>query len=226
MFCSNCGNELQNDVKFCPNCGSKTDINSINNEGGDARVEAAKIKSDGDIYLGKQDYHKAIEIYSQAIKKCSTYEDAYNARGVCYRSLGEQNIAFEDFSTAINLNSQFWKPYLNRSIIYNCLKSYNQALSDINNAIKYNLSDGSLYYQRAITYYFLENYNQSYIDCDKALQMHAPNNQDINNLKQMITETIRDDKVLGVLNGVGDFAKGFLGGVLSGLLNNKDDDDD
>jgi tetratricopeptide (TPR) repeat protein len=225
MFCSNCGKEILDNSKFCSHCGVEVGLNQLVPTNKNSRQEAEQIKAKGDEYLGQQNYKRAIEVYTQATKADSAFADVYNARGVCYFTLGEYEIAISDFDKAIEKNSEFWKPYVNRGRVHCAYKQYDLAISDFNNALRFDINNGYIYSQRAYAYYFINEYDKSLQDIEKAKKYNAPNIAEMDKLKESVIEGKRDTKVINALDAVGEVAKGFIGGVISGLLSDDEEDD-
>lgn len=60
----------------------------------------------------------AIENFSRVIELDSTFAEAYNDRGVAYRSIGELDLARQDYEKAIQYDPQLFAPHLNLGVVF------------------------------------------------------------------------------------------------------------
>jgi tetratricopeptide (TPR) repeat protein len=95
----------------------------------------------GNAYYNKQDYGRAIENFSEAIKLDPKYFQAYNYRGKTYSSRGENNYAITDFSQAIQLNPVYVDAYNNRGLAYKAVGRKAEAIADFRKAQSIDPSD-------------------------------------------------------------------------------------
>src|SRR5579862_4128067 len=65
-----------------------------------------------------EQYEKAIEIFSEIIKKDNTNKIAYLNRGSAYFYTGELSLALTDFNKAIEIDNHFVSAYKNRANVY------------------------------------------------------------------------------------------------------------
>ena len=109
----------------------------------------------------EENYIKAIEEYTLAIRNKINLVEAYNRRGNCYRALGNPDNAIADYTEAIRLSPELGVLYSNRAWTY-CweLHEYDKALADCNTAIRLipNLFSAP-YLTRAYIYYLKRDNN-------------------------------------------------------------------
>ena len=84
------------------------------------------------------DYEKAIEHYTKAIKINPKLVKAYNARCLSYSQLGQFERAIQDCDKAIQLNSNYFDAYHNRGIAYDNLGQHKRAIKDYDIATELN----------------------------------------------------------------------------------------
>lgn len=72
-------------------------------------------------------YREAVQVYDMAIKYKPDHANAYYAKGVALRKLGEDSKSTKAFDTAIKYNPDLPKTYKKRGMIFNKLRDwYNQ----------------------------------------------------------------------------------------------------
>ena len=84
----------------------------------------------GIVAYGNQEYHEAIERYTEAIHIDPNYALAYNNRGRGYSELGQHQRAIEDYDKAIQLDPNDGDAYVNRGLAYDALDQYAKANAD------------------------------------------------------------------------------------------------
>lgn len=126
-------------------------------------------------YMKKGDYQRAVTEFNKAIKLNPSWE-AYDFRGVAYRSIGETvtdisekrkyyKLAIKDFSDALKLSPVEYKyiPYKDRGITHYLLSRttkdtnevaarYNLSIADYSDAIELNSRDANAYGSRGNVY--------------------------------------------------------------------------
>ena len=113
--------------------------------------------SRGNGYLDLGKYQDAITDYSQIIQLSLETEifSVYNNRGICYRAIGEFNLAMDDFDEAIRINNSYRDAYNNRGMVLADLGKHKEAISDYNVAIKLDKTYWYAYNNRAMSYWEL-----------------------------------------------------------------------
>ena len=134
----------------------------------------------GMIYEQNEDYLKALDDFTQAIKIHTLYDEAYNNRGNIYYRLGQYDRAIEDYNRALEINRAS-KIYKNRGLSYSATGNYNRAIEDYTMAIK--LDPGSIesYRNRGIIYGMMKDYDKAIDDFTKILSIDPYNKEAIYN---------------------------------------------
>ncbi len=109
----------------------------------------------------REDFHGAIDDFSQAIKLNPQYAEAYRYRGSVYRKLEKYQQAIADFDLAIQINPQYSEAYNSRGGAYAINKKYRRAIEDFDLAIKYNDQNAEAYFNRGRAYKLLGNNQQA-----------------------------------------------------------------
>jgi tetratricopeptide (TPR) repeat protein len=83
-----------------------------------------------------QEYTKAVEAYSEALRLDPKLTAVYNLRGTAYTRMREDDKAIEDFSEAIRLGPDTYVAYTNRGNVYFWNSECEKAISDYKSAIR------------------------------------------------------------------------------------------
>jgi regulator of sirC expression with transglutaminase-like and TPR domain len=79
---------------------------------------------------------KAIEIYSDYLKKNPRSAEAFNWRGMAYDNQGKLDQALADYNQAINLDPKYADAFNNRGEVYRQKKDFPKAMKDFLEAVK------------------------------------------------------------------------------------------
>lgn len=95
----------------------------------------------GTLYLEQyEDYPRAIESFSNAIKYNPKEASNYTYRGIARMKLGDTDGAANDLTKAISINNQNGTrealPYCTRALVYSLMGKYQETILDTTNAIK------------------------------------------------------------------------------------------
>ncbi|MEQ8189629.1 MAG: tetratricopeptide repeat protein [Candidatus Eremiobacterota bacterium] len=134
----------------------------------------------GMIYDQNEDYLKALDDFTQAIKIHTLYDEAYNNRGNIYYRLGQYDRAIEDYNRALEINRAS-KIYKNRGLSYSAIGNYNRAIEDYTMAIKLDPDSIEPYRNRGIIYGMMKNYDKAIEDFTKILSIEAYNKEALYN---------------------------------------------
>lgn len=96
--------------------------------------------------------------------------EAYDNRGVAYRSRGDHNLAIQDYNQAIKLNSRFAQAYNNRGVAYDHKGDFDHAIQDFDQAIK--LKPTALtHFNRGNAYLGKSQYDHAIDDYNHAIRL-------------------------------------------------------
>jgi tetratricopeptide (TPR) repeat protein len=116
---------------------------------------------------------KAIEHLSNAINLQKDYAQAYLARGVVYRNLGQHQRAIEDYNEGIRLKPDNALAYINRGAAYKKLGQYHRAIEDLNDGIRLKPDYAPAYVNRGIAYSLLGQYHRAIEDFNEAIRLKS-----------------------------------------------------
>lgn len=120
--------------------------------------------------INQEEYDKAIERFSQAIRLNPSYWEAYGKRGTSYKQKGKYVLAIQDYCKAIDLNSRYADAYANRGATYWRLGEFECAHQDYNRALELPwLSDlGVSHFNRGMSWLRLSDWEKARSDLSSA----------------------------------------------------------
>ncbi|MBN3886240.1 MULTISPECIES: tetratricopeptide repeat protein [unclassified Nostoc] len=128
------------------------------------------------IYSQSNQYSKALEDLTQAIKLVPEEVEYLTVRGITYCQMQRYQEALLDFNRVIELNPNYQWAIATRGIAYRLMKRYQEALQDFNRAIQLDPNDQWALAHRGVIYCFMQRYPESLQDLNCAIQLD-PNNQ-------------------------------------------------
>ncbi|MDR0587361.1 MAG: tetratricopeptide repeat protein [Burkholderiales bacterium] len=144
----------------------------------------------GGVYLRKEEYSKAAENFSRAIKLEKNRDklaSLYGLRGMAYYNNSSYSEAVADFTESLKINPSDAEYFSLRSASYLRLKNYERAIDDITQAIKLDSKDvAQFYFERCATYVLMDKYEDALPDCAKSVEID-PNDKDA----QWVLEQLR-----------------------------------
>ena len=126
----------------------------------------------GNAYADMEQYTKAIEDYSKAIKINPKHAKSYNNRGHNFQELGKMNKAIKNYKKAIELDPKYKIAYNNLGEIYSNQDQDKQAIKYYNKAVELKPKTGQPLYNRGNAYYDLKNYKNAIEDFSKVIKIH------------------------------------------------------
>lgn len=147
---------------------------------------AINIKKEGEYFYHKARFFEkmnkidsAIAYYTLAVKLDSNLYEAFNNRGLLYKSNRKYQLALTDFNKALELDPNNSILYNNRATLYQELENQEKAIEDFTKAIKIN--ELSYYYRsRAASYAFINKFNKALSDLNKAIELDPSNSMAFN----------------------------------------------
>ncbi len=135
----------------------------------------------GDVYFyaalpygRKENYEKAIELLTHAIKEKPTASMYYNNRAMYYIEIEENDKAMRDFDKAISLDPEVPSYYVNRTRSHFKNNDQENGRKDLLKALSLGASDNGIYADLAITYLIDKDY-------EKAAHYYAIYNEKVTN---------------------------------------------
>jgi tetratricopeptide (TPR) repeat protein/TM2 domain-containing membrane protein YozV len=116
---------------------------------------------------------KALEYFSNAIKREPNSDSYYNYRGYVYgHVLNQPKLAIADFNEAIRLNPNYYLHYSYRATCYLQLQEYKLAIADFNESIRLNPNNFRTYSLRGSCYFELQQYKLAIADLNEAIRLN------------------------------------------------------
>ncbi|MEH1812623.1 MAG: tetratricopeptide repeat protein [Nostoc sp.] len=130
----------------------------------------------GYIYSQSNQYSKALEDFTEAIKLAPEEVEYLTVRGMTYCQMQRYPEALQDLNRVIELNPNYQWAIANRAITYRRIYRYDEALQDCNRAIELDPSDQWVLAHRGVTYCYMQRYLESLQDLNQAIKLD-PNYQ-------------------------------------------------
>jgi tetratricopeptide (TPR) repeat protein len=134
-------------------------------------VDANTLVENGNAFVNKKEYDKAISAFTEAIRLNPIFSAAYYDRGCAYDDQGKYAMAISDYTEAIQLDPNFTFAYYNRGNVYESQGKYAMAISDYNEAIRLDPNYGPAYLNRGIAYRDQGNYAMAISDYNEAIRL-------------------------------------------------------
>jgi stress-induced-phosphoprotein 1 len=93
-------------------------------------------KNDGNMAFKNGDFPKAIDFYTEAIKRAPRNPALYSNRAAAYSKLGEMPMAVKDCERALELDPVFVKAYTRKAYCHYAMKEYYKARDCYNEALR------------------------------------------------------------------------------------------
>ena len=125
----------------------------------------------GVAYSAVQDFQKATEQYSEAIKLNPEYTNAYTNRGIAGDILGQRERAIADFDRAICIDPKNYKAYNGRGSSKTDLDRHEEAIADYDAAIGINPEYAEAYNNRGTAKVALGRHGEAIADYNEAIRI-------------------------------------------------------
>ncbi|MBI4834052.1 MAG: protein kinase [Planctomycetes bacterium] len=136
----------------------------------------------GEAYeLSFNDYKKAIECYTKAIKADSSLPVFYFKRACCYRETDETGKAINDYTKALDLEPNNTEFLYGRALAYEKKNDCDNMIKDLSRAITLNPKDERFCRRRGGYYMSVKKYELAVKDLDRAIKIR-PDAETYNNL--------------------------------------------
>ena len=154
------------------------------------------------VYLDNNEYDKAIEDFSKAIKLLyNGFALAYSNRGLAYLNKSEYDEAIKDFNKAIELDKEYELAYYNRGLAYFYKGEYDSAIEDFNKAIELNNEFELAYNNRGLVYFYKGEYDKAFNNFKKIystmvfyymVELFLKDKKDIDDILKLLNEYTDD----------------------------------
>ncbi|KAJ3447016.1 tetratricopeptide repeat protein [Anaeramoeba flamelloides] len=117
-------------------------------------------------------YSQSLELFNLLIKTDSNNYQAYQMRGVIYKSQNNLMKAHENFSQAIKLNPNDYISYNNRGLVFKEQKNFRKAIEDYKKSIELNPRFSDAYNNLASIYSIQEKYEEAFLIFKEAIEFN------------------------------------------------------
>lgn len=123
-------------------------------------------------FTGLKEFDKAVKAYDEAVRLTSGLVEGiiYN-RGLCYRAMGEYELALADFNRSLELDPGWDWALMARGHVYLKLAAYERAIADFSEVIQDKPNDFTAHKYRGIAYLKMGNKPRAKDDFKKAMQL-------------------------------------------------------
>ncbi len=125
----------------------------------------------GVISLRKQDYNGAISWFNEAIVADPNQYMSYYNRSICYRLLGEIELALNDIDESIKINNEQQEAFFKRALIKKEQGNLKGSIVDYGSAIEIDSIYVDAIYNRSIAYKILGDYKNASEDIDFLIEI-------------------------------------------------------
>lgn len=155
----------------------------------------------GRLYKNENDFDKALEMYTRAIKINKAEKEALVNRGNLYLQMNRPELALADYNACLLLDSTNVLAIENRAIVYGALGKYDLALTGLNKAIEMNPGTENGYSNRAWIYQMLNRNRDAILDFQRHMEVNRRESADILNSIAVSYMRLKEfDKALEILS--------------------------
>ncbi|GIY22287.1 hypothetical protein CDAR_374931 [Caerostris darwini] len=146
-------------------------------DAGDAKKKAEELKEKANEHFKRQEFDKAIEMYTEAINENPDVAVYYGNRSFAYLKTECFGYALNDASKAIELDGSYVKGYYRRAAAYMSLGKFKQALKDFNAVMTARPND--------------KDAKTKYVECSKIVKRKAFENAiSVEETRKSVAETL------------------------------------
>jgi Flp pilus assembly protein TadD len=119
----------------------------------------------------KGEFHKAIQLYTDALDMRHTLVEAHIGRGRCHLELGDYSSAMSDFARAEDHAPDRPDAHVAMGDLYFARKEYKRAIEFYDQAVEIDGSHAMARCRRGISHYYRKNFRQACQDLQRALAL-------------------------------------------------------
>ena len=133
---------------------------------------AAAFNSRGNVHLANRNYDRAIDDFSEAIRRDPKYTIGFSNRGIAYQRKGQIDRAIEDYDEAIRLDPKYANAFNNRGFAYQRKGQIDRAIEDYDEAIRLNPRFALAFVNRANVHRIKGQIGLAIEDGDRAIALN------------------------------------------------------
>ncbi len=136
-----------------------------------SRPSVESYLADGDDFYQQQNYDRAIENYTQALKLDPNNVGAYVKRGETYEIKKDYDHAIADYNQILKLDPKNIDAYNDRGNAFNDKQDYDRAQADFNQVLQLDSKNAYAYNGRGIAFYYKQDYDRAMTDYNQVLKL-------------------------------------------------------
>lgn len=122
-------------------------------------------------FFKNQEFHRAVEAYSQAIQCNPLFVAAWNNKGYALQNLEQYNEAIEAYDKAISIDAGFAMPLFNKALALQALGRHSEAVHVYRKTVELSPDDFWSWIYMGDSLQDLERYDEWLETCDKAIEI-------------------------------------------------------
>ncbi|MES2643143.1 MAG: tetratricopeptide repeat protein [Myxococcota bacterium] len=130
-----------------------------------------KLIVEANVLARRGDFHKAIQLYTDALDMRYNLVEAHIGRGRCHLELGDYSSAMSDFARAEDHAPDRPESHVAMGDLYFARKEYKRAIEFYDQAVEIDGSHAMARCRRGISHYYRKNYRQAHQDLQRALAL-------------------------------------------------------
>lgn len=184
-FCSNCGNELEKEHKFCPECGTKISASKNQNKEIKKSVVSQTSAADDDKQLDPKVIFGIFGAGAVLILIIFLVTGTFDSPNVNQSNIPQQNTSgvnlnnmqmINELESKVKVNPEDYKSLLELAHLKNDSGLYEQAIINYKSYLEKNPEDADARIDMGVCYFNLRNYEAAKMEMLKALE-YSPRHQ-------------------------------------------------
>jgi tetratricopeptide (TPR) repeat protein len=189
MYCSECGNKIEDDSKFCGHCGHpvESDTEKETTIKRDKPIPSSKLTDNQSIVQPSEKKNNlwkwivgaivlcvgVIIVFSFIMYRMNQPFYVHFDKGTEYLELGQYQNAIEEYDKAIRLKPNNAGTYYDRGMAYHHLGQYQSAIEDYSKAIELDPKNAEVYNTRGYAFHSLGQYQRAIDNYDESIRLQS-----------------------------------------------------
>jgi tetratricopeptide (TPR) repeat protein len=144
--------------------------------------DAESFHNQGNVFLEKGEFDKAIELYKKAISLNPKYSEAYNNLGLAYMNKGNLDLAIESYNKSLSLKSNDARVYNNLGVAYIRSNKLKEAITVLKKAIELSPDYDAAHYNLANAFLMANLIDEAISEYEKVIKITKDKPEVYNNL--------------------------------------------
>lgn len=135
-------------------------------------TKATRFFGEGEIFMEKGEYYKAIDCFNKALKEKPNYLNAIFNRGICYMELEEYGKAIADFDDSYKAAPFDVQPLYYRGLCKSWSEDYEGAIQDYTETLQLYSNHTEAHIDRAFAFYQLNKFEDAITDINTRIKIN------------------------------------------------------